>query len=318
MRQKSCVFSGILEGRVRLWRGRRRRVGAVGVTRRDFAGLAAAAVLGAALPAQADAGADRCSAMLWSLEGAAKTFEERLRLVAAAGYRRVELVREMAAWDAAEWARVLRLMGELRLEADAIAPLKLGFADPAGGAAMLAELEAVLPQVRRFGRPQIILVSGPRAEGREREQRAAAVRTLGQVAEVMRREGMVAVIEPIDRFENPKVYLDGVREAVAMVREVGRPEVRVLYDFFHEQREHGNLIETLEQGAAAVGLVHIAGVPGRHQPGVGEVDFAAVYAALRRVGYGGVVAMEFYPEGDAGAVLRAAREGAERGLAGRG
>ena len=294
------------------------------LSRRAFAGMmgaaAATTALGAAMPAGAEAaaGEDRCSAMLWSLEKVAATFEDRLRLVAGAGYRRVELVRETAGWDEAEWARMLRLMGELRLEVDAIAPLKLGFADPAGGAAMLAEMEAVLPKVRRFGRPQVILVSGPRAEGQEQQQRAAAVATLGQVAEVMRREGMVAVIEPIDRFENPRVYLDGVREACAMVREVGRPEVRVLYDFFHEQREHGNLIETLEQGAAEVGLVHIAGVPGRHQPGVGEVDFAAVYGALRRVGYRGVVGMEFYPEGDAGAVLRAARVGAERGLAGRG
>lgn len=266
--------------------------------------------------------------MLWSLEKVAPSFEDRLRLVAGAGYRRVELVREFASWTEADWTRVLALLRELRLEVDAIAPLKLGFADPAGGAAMLAELKAVLPLVRRFGRPQLILVSGPRAlvsgphaegsgpqaEELERRQRAAAVATLGQVAEVMRREGMVAVIEPIDRFENPRVYLDGVREACALVREVGRPEVRVLYDFFHEQREHGNLLETLEQGATEVGLVHVAGVPGRHQPETGEVDFDSVYAALRRVGYQGVVAMEFYPEGDPSAVLRAARLRAEQGL----
>ena len=288
-----------------------------GLTRREFTGMAAAAVLEAAKPARA-AEVSRCSVMLWALEKVAGSFEDRLQLAARAGFRKVQLVRECSAWTEEEWKRNLQRMGELGLAVDAIAPLKLGFADPAGGTAMLEEMEAVLPGVRRFGRPQIILVSGPRVEGKEAQQRAAAVETLGRVAEVMQREGMVAVIEPIDRFENPRVFLDGVREACAVVREVGRPEVRVLYDLFHEQRQHGNLIETLEMGVGEVGLVHVAGVPGRHQPGMGEVDFDAVYAALRRVGYRGVVAMEFYPVGDPRAVLEQARARAERGLAGRG
>ncbi len=244
--------------------------------------------------------------MLWALERTAPRFEDRLELVARAGYRSVELVRELAAWDEAEFARMLERMRALGLGVDAAAPLKLGFADPAGGAAMLAELEGVLPALRRLGRPQLILVSGPQA-GEPARQRAAAMETLGRVAEVMRREEMVAVIEPIDRLENPQVYLDGVTEAFAMVRELGRPEVRVLYDFYHEQRTHGNLIEKLDGHIEEIGLVHVADVPGRHQPGTGEVNFGNIYRALQRLGYRGRLAMEFYPEGDAVAALRAAR-----------
>ena len=294
-------------------------------TRREFGrqiGLAAAGGAlagGPGVRAQALPGAsDRCSVMLWALAGVEKTFTGRLALAAAAGFRYVELVGEFRSWSEAEWVEALGRLRALGLTVDAIAPLKLGFADPAGGAAMLAELRAVLPALRRLGSPQIILVSGPRAPGSGgadlggRGQFAAAVETLREVAALLEREGMAAVIEPIDRLENPPVYLDSVTEAFALTRAVDSPRVKVLYDFFHEQRTHGNLLEKLEGGVAEVGLVHVADVPGRHQPGTGEIDYANVYRALRRLGYKGKVAMEFYPQGDGATVLREARLEAER------
>lgn len=299
------------------------------LTRRGFGRLCGLASLdtvraGAMQNLSAVGASDRCSVMLWALAGVAKPFSERLALAANAGFRCVELVGEFRDWSETEWVEVLGRMRALGLSVDAIAPLKLGFADPAGGAAMLAELRSVLPAMRRLGSPQIILVSGPRASASaaggtaaagasstELGQYATAVETLRQVAAMLEREGMVAVIEPIDRIENPPVYLDSVTEAFALTRAVGSPHVKVLYDFFHEQRTKGNLIEKLEGGIAEVGLVHVADVPGRHQPGTGEIDYANVYRALCRLGYKGRVAMEFYPQGEAAAVLRQARLEAE-------
>lgn len=272
-------------------------------------GYAAAQVAGVGAPA------DRCSVMLWALTETAKSFTARLELAAAAGFRHVELVNEFRSWSEAEWVEVLGRLKALGLTVDAAAPLKLGFADPAGGAAMLAELRSVLPALRRLGSPQIILVSGPRGSDAA-AQYGAAVETLREVAAMLEREGMVAVIEPIDRLENPPVYLDSVTEAFAMTRAVASPHVKVLYDFFHEQRTKGNLLEKLEGGITEVGLVHVADVPGRHQPGTGEIDYANVYRALRRLGYTGKVAMEFYPQGEAVGVLRTARVEAEQMLGG--
>ena len=56
----------------------------------------------------------------------------------------------------------------------------------------------------------------------------------------------------------------------------------MLYDFYHEQRAYGNLIEKLEQNIDLVGLVHIADVPGRHEPGTGEIDYLNIYRKLGR------------------------------------
>ncbi len=315
------------------------------LTRRAFgrgmgAGVATALLRGSAVGRSQAArdggvGAGRCSVMLWALASAVPRFDDRLELVARAGYRQVELVDEFRSWTEADWTRILGRMRILGLRVDAVAPLRMGFADPAGAGGLSAELESVLPSLRRLGSPQIILVSGPRrpvsgapltsvtpltsgtpsgsgSDGlSESRQRAALVERLRGFAAVLEREGMTAVIEPIDRIENPVAYLDTVTDGFAITRAVGSPRLKVLYDFFHEQRTHGDLIEKLDGNIGEIGLVHVADVPGRHQPGTGEVSYANIYRALRRLGYGGRVAMEFYPQGDAAEVLRAARVEAE-------
>ena len=125
---------------------------------------------------------------------------------------------------------------------------------------------------------------------------------------------MVGVIEPIDRLENPTIYLDGVTEAFEIVRAVGSPNMKVLYDLYHEQRGMGNLIEKLEKNIDQVGLIHVADVPGRHEPGTGEINYGNVYRKLGELRYAGVIAMEFYPTGDVVETLRRAREEAVRAL----
>jgi hydroxypyruvate isomerase len=124
----------------------------------------------------------------------------------------------------------------------------------------------------------------------------------------------MGVIEPIDRLENPTIFLDGVTEAFEIVRAVGSPKIKVLYDLYHEQRGMGNLIEKLEKNIAQVGLIHVADVPGRHDPGTGEINYENVYRKLGELRYAGVIAMEFYPTGDVVETLRRAREEAVRAL----
>ena len=72
----------------------------------------------------------------------------------------------------------------------------------------------------------------------------------------------------------------------------------MLYDVYHEQREFGNLIEKFEKNIEQVGLVHIADVPGRHEPGTGEINYLNIYRKLAELNYRGTICMEFYPTGD--------------------
>jgi hydroxypyruvate isomerase len=283
------------------------------LSRRGFGRLMSAVLVApGGLMGQAHPGIDEAgpqfSVMLWALNKRG-SFEENLERVAQAGYRHVELVGEFMRWSEADWTRILARMQALKITVDATSGIKAGFADPAGGDAFVAELKGFIPTVQRLGCGQIILLSGKRIEGAAAGvQRTASIEALKRAAEILSAAGLAGVIEPIDRLENPTIYLDGVAEAFEIVRAVGSPKMKVLYDLYHEQRGLGNLMEKLEKNIDEVGLIHVADVPGRHEPGTGEVNYGNIYRRLAELHYRGVIAMEFYPTGDVVETLRRARE----------
>jgi hydroxypyruvate isomerase len=248
------------------------------------------------------------SVMIWTLNKFG-TFEENLERVAQAGYHHVELVGEFKKWSEDDYRRILARMETLKISVDATSGVSSGFADPAGGDAFLSALKGLIPAAKRLECKQIILLSGKRIDGAPAgSQHAASIEALKRAADVLSSAGLVAVIEPIDRLENPTIYLDGVTEAFEIAKAVGSPNVKVLYDVYHEQREFGNLIEKFDAHIDQVGLIHIADVPGRHEPGTGEINYLNIYRKLAQLGYKGTIAMEFYPTGDIVETLRRARD----------
>jgi hydroxypyruvate isomerase len=274
------------------------------------ASLAGRALAPLAAQAVADSGqaSTQFSVMIWTLKKFG-TFEENLERVALAGYHHVELVGEFKKWSEDDYRRILARMEALKISVDATSGVAPGFADPAGGDAFLSALKDLIPAAKRLECKQIILLSGKRIDGAPAgSQHAASIEALKRAADVLSSAGLVAVIEPIDRIENPTIYLDGVTEAFEIAKAVGSPNVRVLYDVYHEQREFGNLIEKFDAHIDQVGLIHIADVPGRHEPGTGEINYLNIYRKLARLGYKGTIAMEFYPTGDIVETLRRARD----------
>jgi len=248
------------------------------------------------------------SVMIWTLNKLG-TFDENLERVAQAGYHHVELVGEFKKWSEEDYVRILARMQALKITVDATSGVGPGFADPSGGDAFLTALKSLIPAAQRLQCKQIILLSGKRIEGAPpQSQHTASIEALKRAADVLSSAGLVAVIEPIDRLENPTIYLDGVTEAFEIAHAVGSPNIRVLYDIYHEQREFGNLIAKFETNIDQVGLIHIADVPGRHEPGTGEINYGNIYRKLVQLHYKGVIAMEFYPTGDIVETLRRARE----------
>ena len=290
-------------------------------TRRTFVSMTAASLAARALAPgnlagqvvgdSAQAG-PQFSVMIWTLNKLG-TFDENLERVAQAGYHHVELVGEFKKWSEEDYRRILARMQALKITVDATSGVGPGFADPSGGDAFLTALKGLIPAAQRLQCKQIILLSGKRIEGAPpQSQHTASIEALKRAADVLSSAGLVAVIEPIDRLENPTIYLDGVTEAFEIAHAVGSPNIRVLYDVYHEQREFGNLIAKFETNIDQVGLIHIADVPGRHEPGTGEINYLNIYRKLAQLNYKGMIAMEFYPIGDIVETLRRAREQAQQ------
>jgi hydroxypyruvate isomerase len=283
------------------------------MNRREFGKLAAGAALAqvclrrAAGQAATLPNAFRFSVMLWTLEKQAP-FERCVEIVGDAGYNGIELVGEFQHWSAEDTRRIMARMRSLGMVFDSMSGVRAGFSNPADSALFITQLKAQIEWAKHLECPQIILLSGKRVDGLSTEaQQSTSVENLKRAADLASKENIQIVIEPIDALENPTIYLTSVTEGFKIVRQVGSPNVKVLYDFYHEQRGFGNLIEKLEKNMDWVGLVHIADVPGRHEPGTGEIDYRNIYRKLAELKYGKFIAMEFYPTGDPVATLRKAR-----------
>jgi hydroxypyruvate isomerase len=86
-----------------------------------------------------------------------------------------------------------------------------------------------------------------------------------------------------------------VAARLRVVDEVGSPNVKLLNDLYNMQIMEGNLIANLRKYIDRIGHFHVADVPGRHQPGTGEINYRNVLAAIADTKYEGYVAMEYGP-----------------------
>ena len=257
------------------------------------------------------------SVMLWTIYRELP-FEQRLEKVAEAGYRNVELVGEYRKWTPAQFDTAISKQKELGINFDTTAGLKHTVANPADREALLADVRNELPIMERLNCPACIIMSGDVVSGMPREQQhASCIEGLKRAASIVEGKQINGqpvrlLLENIDPEENRKYYLTSVAEGFEIVRAVNHPQVRLLYDFFHEQIAEGNLIEKLVSNIDYTGLVHIADVPGRHIPGTGEINYDNIYKKLVELNYNRMVAMEFRPLGDPIDELRRAREQALR------
>jgi hydroxypyruvate isomerase len=262
----------------------------------------------------------RLSVMLWTVFRDLP-FELRLEKVAQAGYRNVELVGEYEKWTDADFERANAKRKELGITFDCTAGLKRGLCNPADRGALFDEVRRTLPIMERIGCPALIFLSGNVVPGLSLEAQqqscVAGLKAAAALIEGKRINGepVRLLLENIDPEENPNYFLTSVARGFEIVKAVAHPQVQFLYDFFHEQIAEGNLIEKLEKNIELVGLVHVADVPGRHQPGTGEINYRNIFRKLAALKYNRVVAMEFLPTGDAVAQLRTAgRMAAEAAL----
>jgi hydroxypyruvate isomerase len=288
---------------------------------RTLAGTALAAPGLAGLPLRSESAlakgevagvAFKISVMLWTVFQKL-AFEERLEKAAEAGYHAVELVGEYKNWSEEDFRRANRKRRELRITFDATAGLAHGVGDPDAREAFLFDLRQALPAMEKIECPAIIVLSGNVVPGKSHnDQHQSCIEGLKRAAEIAEKKDLTILLENIDLEENPRYYLWSVAEGFEIIRSVGHPRVKFLYDLFHEQVSEGNLIEKLEKNIAKVGLIHVADVPGRHEPGTGEINYTNIYKKLAALKYDRYLAMEFIPTGDPVASLRRAREEALR------
>ncbi|MEH0111115.1 TIM barrel protein [Tersicoccus sp. MR15.9] len=174
----------------------------------------------------------------------------------------------------------------------------------------------LLPTARALGVERLVvhpaeLVDGRAARPHQRSDGTmwlTAARALERLGELGAAHGVTFCLENLNTIvDHPGIPLARAKDTLALVRAVDHPHVRLMLDLYHAQIGEGNLIALLGEALPWVGEVQVADVPGRCEPGTGEVHYPAVHRALVDAGYAGTVGLEAWAQGDPAAALTAFR-----------
>ena len=230
----------------------------------------------------------------WLFTEAGDDPADRVRAAAAYGLDAVEIWewrnKDVSALKAALDETGVRLLS-------LIVDPKMDLTDPANHPQYLTGVKDSLPVAQRLGSPHLVVVAGDLIAGRSRaEQHAAVVDVLTQAADIVEGSGVTLLLEPLNsRLDHVGTYLDSTREGLQIVREVDRPQLRLLFDAYHALVMEEELQTELAGAIDLIAHVQIADVPGRHEPGTGHVDWAQQLETLHRLGYRGVIGLEYQP-----------------------
>ena len=114
-------------------------------------------------------------------------------------------------------------------------------------------------------------------------------------AEACAQHGIEVLIEPINDRDIPGYFLTRSRQAAGIIAECGMDNLFLQYDFYHMQRMEGELAHTVRELLPIIRHIQLADVPGRHEPGTGEINYPYVFRRLDELGYAGWIGCEYKP-----------------------
>jgi hydroxypyruvate isomerase len=235
-------------------------------------------------------------------------FPERFARAAKAGFKAVEFLfpYDYPAAEVAGWLKENRLENVLfNMPPGNWAAGERGMASlPGREAEFRAGVATALDYAKALGTPRLHAMAGLIPDGADiASYRAVYIENLRYAAKELARHGLTLLIEPINSHDMPGYFLSGQAQAHALREAVGEPNLTVQMDFYHVQMSEGNIATKLQAYAAHVGHIQIAGVPGRHEPDVGEINYAYLFDLLDALNYSGWVGCEYRPRGQTEAGL---------------
>ncbi|HEY9595417.1 MAG TPA: TIM barrel protein [Spirochaetia bacterium] len=180
---------------------------------------------------------------------------------------------------------------------------------------LLDSIEGMIGLARKIGCRSFISGSGNKVPGLSREAAMESmVEGLRALAPICERAGVTIILEPFNsRVNHPDYFLDDPTTCVDVLKMVGSPSVKMLYDIYHMQIMDGNVLSFVRENLRWIGHFHVAGVPGRNEPVPCELDYPFILRQIDAMGYDGYFGLEYWPTTDSAASLTATK----RALSGR-
>ena len=222
-------------------------------------------------------------------------FEQRFALARKLGFKTIEFW-TVDRGNGTKASDIRKLVDDNGLDVTQFAPAWPNFADQTKTYELLKVTEQAIADAKTLGCTKFTVTGHSLVDGMSREaQLAGYTAGLMRMAPLLESASVTGLVEPFNRVNHLNHLLNGSQPALPMVRSVNSQRVKLLWDFYHMQLEDGDLIEKFTAGADQVAHVQIGDVPGRHQPGTGEVNHANLLRAVRAAGYRDKIGLEFMP-----------------------
>lgn len=221
-------------------------------------------------------------------------FPERIRKIADLGFQKFEF---WGWWDE-DVAAIAKSSRENAVEVAAFCTKFVSLVDDTRRTGYLTGLEQTIEVAKTLNCQTLISQVGDEMKGVPRAiQRASLVAGLKEAAPVVEQAGITLTIEPLNlSIDHAGYFLSRSDEAFEIVREVGSPHIKVLFDIYHQQVTEGNVINSIRSGSSLIGHYHIADNPGRGEIGSGELNYPNIVRAIIETGYDGAIGVELFPK----------------------
>ena len=123
-------------------------------------------------------------------------------------------------------------------------------------------------------------------------QTANVVENLKFCADMCEPSGLVIVIEPLNPWNHPGLFLTKIPQAYQICKAVRNPSCKIVNDIYHQQITEGNLIPNIDRAWDEIGSFHVGDSPGRKEPTTGEINYKNIFKHLHSKGYDGAICME--------------------------
>ena len=146
---------------------------------------------------------------------------------------------------------------------------------------------------KRTGAKQALMVPGKYNQRLSWDyQTANVIDCLRELSAIAEEGGMMIVLEPLNPYNHPGLFLKGIPQSYMICRAVNSPACKIVNDLYHQQISEGNLIPNLEMAWSEIGAMHCGDNPGRREPGSGEINFRNIFKFLYERKYNSTICME--------------------------
>ncbi|HUU27410.1 MAG TPA: TIM barrel protein [archaeon] len=223
---------------------------------------------------------------------------DRLDAYADFGFKAFEF-NGLMSWEPARAEKLKARMDKLGLDmgvfvANPSGWNKSGMVDPEQRPAYLEEVKKAVTYYKIMGNKCCTVITGMEIPGVYRgKQTVNVIESLKRSADIVADTGLILVLEPLNPYvDHAGYFLNRSDEAYEIMKAVDSPNIKILFDIYHQQITEGNLINNIRACYDEIGYFQIADVPGRHEPGTGEINYRQVFKAIHSLGYQGILGLE--------------------------